>query len=144
MVMSPYGLNEKQVVAANFSLFALLFVALGSFTPTLEAVNSRSQEEAGHDGHYRHRDAGEYDDEQVCESQCGLALSETVFRELREGDAPPVHGEGALHTVNPIRKFMAVLQKPGEQVCKVAVANPRVALQPHHSEGGQLAQCSHL
>lgn len=77
-------------------------------------MNSGSQEEAGHDGHYGYRDAREDDDEQVCESQCGLALSETVFRELGEGDPPSVHGEGALHAFNPIRKFMAVLQEPGE------------------------------
>lgn len=39
---------------------------------------------------------------------------------------------------------MTVLHQPREQVGKIAVAQPRVALEPHHPQGGQLTQCSHL
>lgn len=59
--------------------FALLLVPLGAFTPALEAMDGGGQEEARHDGHHRHRDAGEDDDEQVRESQGGLALAEAVL-----------------------------------------------------------------
>lgn len=84
-----------------FSLLTLLLIPLGAFTPALEAMNSWSQEEACHDGHHRHRDARENDDEQVCESQCGLALTEAVLGELGQGNTSAVHGEGALHTFHP-------------------------------------------
>lgn len=48
------------------SLLTLFLIALGAFTPALEAMNSWSQEEACHDGHHRHWYARENDDEQIC------------------------------------------------------------------------------
>lgn len=50
----------------SLSLLTLLLIPLSAFTPALEAMNSWSQEEACHDGHHRHWDARENDDEQVC------------------------------------------------------------------------------
>lgn len=60
------GPNRPFKVSAFFSLLALLLIPFGAFTPALEAMNSWSQEEARHDGHHRHWDARENDDEQVC------------------------------------------------------------------------------
>lgn len=82
------------------SLLTLLLVTLGAFAPALEAVDGGGQEETGHDGNHGYRDAGEDDDEQVCQRQAGLALAEAVLGQLGEGDSPAVHGQGALHALH--------------------------------------------
>lgn len=81
-------------------LLTVLLVTLGAFTPTLEAVDGGGQEEAGHDGYHGHRDAREDNDEQVCQSQAGLALPEAVFGQLGKRDTPAVHGQRALHSLH--------------------------------------------
>ena len=84
-------------------LLALLLVPLAALAPALEAVHGGGQEEAGHDGHHRHGDPREDDDEEVGEREGGLALPEAVVGELRQGDASAVHGQGALHALHTCR-----------------------------------------
>lgn len=72
-------------------LFTLFILSFGAFAPALEAMDGGGQEEAGHDGRQRHRDAGENDNEKVSEGQGDLALSETVLGELTERHATAVH-----------------------------------------------------
>lgn len=47
----------------SVSLLTLLLISLSGFACALETVDNGGQEEAGHDGHYGHRDARKYDDE---------------------------------------------------------------------------------
>lgn len=63
------------------SVVPFLFLILAAFAETLEAVNSGGQEEAGHDGRHRHGDAGEDDDEVVCQGEVAVALPKTFLRQ---------------------------------------------------------------
>ena len=99
-------------------LLALLLVPLAALAPALEAVHGGGQEEAGHDGHHRHGDPREDDDEEVGEREGGLALPEAVVGELRQGDAPAVHGQGALHALHTCRvTWRHGSDGPHESVC---------------------------
>lgn len=82
--------------SSSSSVVALLFLVLAAFAETLEAVDGGGQEEAGHDGRHRHRDAGEDDDEVVSEGEVAAALPETVLRQQRERNSPAVQRQRAV------------------------------------------------
>lgn len=118
----------KGNLSPSSSLFILLLVPFASFAPALETVYGGSQEEAGHDGGHRDGYAWKDDDEEIGDGQGDLTLPKTVLGELAERHAAAIVGQGALHTLYTIGKLVTVLHQPSEQVGKVAVTHPGVAL----------------